>query len=238
MTVVRKTKDKTQKPARQGRPPVYENAKEKILAQAAKHFAQSGYENSSINDLAKSLKVSKAAIYHYYPTKQEIYDAIIVNTLDSLMEAVKDEVEKTPEPRYRLRSFMVAHARFFEKNYWNFLTMLMGFSGMERGLRRNHALKARDSYEGYLREIITGGMDDGAFRHVEVATVSRAVLSMLNWMARWFKPEKGASAEQVALDYYGLLISGLGGDEREHASSVAAASEAGTPARVAKAAGQ
>ncbi|SUV86685.1 TetR family transcriptional regulator [Bordetella pertussis] len=42
-----------------------------------------------------------------------------------------------------------------------------------------------------------------------MAATGRAVLSMLNWMVRWYKPGQGDSAEQIADGYYDLLFNGL-----------------------------
>lgn len=63
---------------RQGRPPTMENARERILDVAAELFARDGYEKASLGNLADSVGITKAAIYHYYPNKKEIYEAIIV----------------------------------------------------------------------------------------------------------------------------------------------------------------
>ena len=57
--------------------------RERILEEAAKLFAHSGYDGSSVADLAAALGVSKAAIYHYFTTKQDIYDAIILAVLEA-----------------------------------------------------------------------------------------------------------------------------------------------------------
>ena len=37
----------------------------------------------------------------------------------------------------------------------------------------------------------------------------RAVLSLLSWMTRWFRPTGRKSAEEIALDYYDLIVKGL-----------------------------
>ena len=65
------------------------NTKEKILEEALKLFAQSGYVGTSMNDIASKLGVTKAALYKHYRSKQEILDSIIekMNELD--MERVK-----------------------------------------------------------------------------------------------------------------------------------------------------
>ena len=42
------------------------NTKEKILEEALKLFAQSGYMGTSMNDIASKLGVTKAALYKHY----------------------------------------------------------------------------------------------------------------------------------------------------------------------------
>ncbi|WP_144630170.1 TetR/AcrR family transcriptional regulator [Bordetella genomosp. 13] len=195
-------------PARRGRPPTLEAPRERILAAAAGLFAQSGYENSSIADLAGGLGVSKAAIYHYYPTKQDIYDAIILETLQGLSAAVRAAVAQAEPGLPRLRAFMQAHAGFFERHHAQFVTMLIGYSGMALPERADAAL-LRDGYEALLRELLSQGLAQGHFRAVDVAATGRAVLSMLNWMVRWYKPGQGDSATRIADGYFDLITHGL-----------------------------
>jgi AcrR family transcriptional regulator len=182
--------------------------RDSILAEAARLFARSGYENSSMADVAASLGMSKAAIYHYFPTKQDIYDAIIIDVLSGLTATVSAEVARETAPEERLRRFMLAHARYFEARHASFVTMLIGYSGMSPGYRED-AAGLRDAYEQRLRELIADGIEHGVFRDIDPANTGRAILSMLNWMARWYKPGLGQSAESVAGGYFDLLLSGM-----------------------------
>ncbi|OAE51203.1 TetR family transcriptional regulator [Achromobacter xylosoxidans] len=197
-----------QKRARAGRPPTLAAPRERILEEAAKLFARSGYDGSSISDLAAAIGVSKAAIYHYYPTKQDIYDAIILEVLEGLTQTVGRDVAGAEGGVARLRAFMVGHARYFEQHHAQFVTMLIGYSGMALS-EREDAARLRDSYEKMLRDVIAQGVADGAFRALDVAATGRAVLSMLNWMVRWYKPGQGDSAESIADGYFDLLVGGM-----------------------------
>lgn len=194
---------------RLGRPPLLQDPRAEILQQAARLFADKGYETSSLNELAAAMNYSKGAIYNYFSSKQEIYDAIILHTLTGLYEASKAAAGAPAAPHERLRRFMVAHALFLSDNYDAFVTMLVGFSGMSNAGMKDDALKLRDAHEGLLREIISDGAAEGSFRGVDPAMTGRAVLSMLSWMARWFKPGGPRTAEEVAEEYYSLLVHGL-----------------------------
>lgn len=201
----------TAKPKRQGRPPTIENARDRILDDAARLFARDGYDGTSLGELAASVGVTKAAIYHYFPNKKEIYEAIIVRTLEGLRHHVSQAIAQASGPEEALARFMTAHADFFEDHYDGFLTMLVGYGGMENVVMLAEAQKLRDEHEQALRQIIAEGASKGAFRPVDIDITSRAVLSMLNWMVRWFKPGKGRRAAAFAQDYCDLLLGGLRG---------------------------
>jgi AcrR family transcriptional regulator len=198
-----------QLPRRPGRPPRAENQRERILQEAAMLFARSGFYASSLSDLAEETGISKAGIYHYFKTKQDVYDAIILQTLQRLFDYVSTVVARESEPADQLLAFMTAHAAFFEQNYWAFCAMLVGFSGMKAPRPRQEAVVLRERYEHLLRGIIANGLAQGQFRDVEPAATGRAVLSMLNWMVRWFQPGGAKSASQFAREYADLLFGGL-----------------------------
>ena len=204
-------RDAETKPKRQGRPPTIENARGRILDDAARLFARDGYDGTSLGELAASVGVTKAAIYHYFPNKKEIYEAIIVRTLEGLHRHVSKATAEATGPEETLARFMTAHADFFEDHYDGFLTMLVGYGGMENVVMITEAQKLRDEHEQALRQIIADGIAQGTFRAIDVEVASRAVLSMLNWMARWFKPGKGRRAAAFAQDYCDLMLGGLRG---------------------------
>ncbi len=194
---------------RLGRPPTRDDPRAQILLQAAKLFAEKGYAASSLNELAAAMNYSKGAIYNYFASKQDIYDAIIIFTLTGLYEASAAAIDPKTPPGVQLRAFMVAHAQFLADNYDSFVTMLVSFSGMANTELKDDALKLRDAHERLLRGIIAAGIADGTFRTADPATVGRAVLSLLSWMVRWFKPGGSKTAEQVATEYCDLMLHGL-----------------------------
>ncbi|KAB2680302.1 MULTISPECIES: TetR/AcrR family transcriptional regulator [Alphaproteobacteria] len=194
---------------RMGRPPVLENARDRILDEAAVLFGEGGFDNGSMNVVAERLGVSKAAVYHYFDTKQSVYDAIIVRTLEGLLEHVSRAVAASTTADGKLKSFMVSHAGYFEKNYWGFVCMLIGYGGMANPGLKSEANQLRIEYESILRGILREGMATGAFREADVTISSHSVLSMLNWMVRWFKPGGQKRAETVAAEYFDLLTNGL-----------------------------
>jgi TetR/AcrR family transcriptional regulator, cholesterol catabolism regulator len=186
-----------------------ENQRERIMDEAAVLFGRIGFESSSLNDLAAEAGISKAGIYHYFRTKQEVYDAIILKTLQELFDTVSAVVQNVDAANEQLLAFMTAHADYFERNYWAFRCMLVSFTDMSMTGARHEAVLLRERYEHLLRGIIADGVQRGGFRDVDPASTGRAVLSMLNWMVRWFEPDGPKRAGEVAREYHDLLARGL-----------------------------
>jgi len=179
------------------------------MKRAAELFAGRGFATSSLNELAEAMGYSKAVVYNYFSSKQDLFDSIIIDLLERLNKEVGEAVAAEQKSGEKLRTFMVAHARFFEANYFGFVAMLAGFRGIEDTQFGERAMELRDRYEQLLRDIVIEGIESGAIREHDVATITRMVLSMLNWMSRWFKPGMKKTAEEVALEYYDVFLAGL-----------------------------
>lgn len=191
-----------------GRPATITAPRETILAHAARLFAEKGFEGASLQDVAKAVGISKAAVYHYFPTKQVIYDEIVIDLLSRLREHVQAEIEGTAPFNDRLRQMMVAHASFFEANYESFVTLLHGFGGLSRTLAPGQ-VSVRDEYETMIRALMTDASASGELVMADPAIAARAVLSMLNWMARWYRPGGRLAARDFAEEYFQLIYNGL-----------------------------
>lgn len=190
-----------------GRPPSMDAPRETILAHAARLFAQHGYEGTSLQQVAAAVGITKAAIYHYFPTKQVMYEAIVIDLLDRLDIQVRGCVDATDHAG-RLRQVMIGHAEFFEANYTEFVTLLHGVSGLSRVISESEA-SVRDRYENFVREVVANGIEAGAFTQGEVKVIARACLSLLNWMSRWYRPGGALRARAFAEDYFEMIYLGL-----------------------------
>ena len=58
--------------------------KKEILKIALKHFAIKGYENTSLEDVAKEVGVTKPALYYHFKNKNELYNKIFISNFQDL----------------------------------------------------------------------------------------------------------------------------------------------------------
>jgi AcrR family transcriptional regulator len=186
-----------------------EAPRETILGVASNLFAHRGFAETSLMDIASAVGVSKAAVYHYFPTKQVIYEAIVTDLLQRLYDHVSAALPPGDQAAsLRLRAAMRAHAEFFEQNYTEYVTLLHGFGGLNRVVS-DEERAIRKKYESLFRDIVSNGIASGELSAPNAAVVALGALSMLNWMTRWFDPKGARRAVAFADDYFDMLAHGI-----------------------------
>ncbi len=65
-----------------------EHAKKKIIEAALQVFSEKGYTKTTMKDIGKKLGISKGALYLYFPSKYELFKAIIEKWQETLNEII------------------------------------------------------------------------------------------------------------------------------------------------------
>ena len=80
--------------------------KEQIIEKAARLFMERGYENTTVRELAKAVKIQGPAIYHHFKSKKEILNEINDISWRKFQEEVVDEIRKADDPEERIRIYI------------------------------------------------------------------------------------------------------------------------------------
>jgi hypothetical protein len=67
----------------------------------------------------------------------------------------------------------------------------------------------RNSYEAGFREIVQTGIDEGVFNETDKKFAALTILSSVNWIVEWYKPDGNLNAEQIAEKLSDFILSGL-----------------------------
>ncbi len=180
-----------------------------ILSESARLFATKGYDGTSMRDIAETCGISKSLLYHHFADKDEIFARVALGSTRELYQFVFDRLPDGAAPSERIRAFMVGTGEFFQRYRWAWLASTTAFWNDPEQRRQKERLMWRDRYEGLIRTLIQQAIDAGELRPLNVPLTGRLVLSALNWMHRWYKPEQGLPAPQIADAYFDIIFHGL-----------------------------
>ena len=136
---------------------------QRILQAAVEVFAENGFFQSRVSEIADRADVADGTIYLYFRNKEELLLAAIANAFDAFLELAQAEIQASPDPREQLRRLALLHltslgsdrnlATVFQTELRQSARFLVQFS--------RHQLKR---YFDLIREVVRAGQRSGAFR--------------------------------------------------------------------------
>lgn len=69
-----------------------EISREKIIKVALEEFVQYGYKGASTNSICKNARVSKGLLYHYYPSKENLYLSVLENAINDFKNNINIKI--------------------------------------------------------------------------------------------------------------------------------------------------
>ncbi|MBN9039326.1 MAG: TetR family transcriptional regulator [Rhizobiales bacterium] len=182
---------------------------------AATLMARYGYEAVSMRQLAAEVGVQAAALYRYFPTKEDLLFTLMREHMQALLASWEAARPGSEDPVDRLAAFVDNHIRFHVERRHSTHVSNMELRSLSPQ-RLTAILKLRGQYEKELRQILRDGAEAGRFTVDDVTLTAMAIIQMITGVIVWFRPDERLSVEQVARTYHAMTMR-LVGAAREDA---------------------
>ncbi len=179
-----------------------------ILSSAAAVFAEMGMERASMAQIASHSQVSKALLYHYYPSKDALIFDIVHTHLSELDEAIEAADQPTLGASDRLRLLVKAVLENYEGRDNEHKVQLNGTSALSaEQLTELQAIERRivRRFSGVIQAI---NPDLNSGRPL-LMPVTMSLFGMMNWVYMWFRPNGPITRDEYADIATTLILEGL-----------------------------
>ncbi len=178
-----------------------------VLRAAVQMFNERGFHQTSLDDVAARLGISKPTIYHYLGNKDQVLLECVSIGLGQLIEAAEQSRARAGTGADRLIAFLV---RFAEVNMDDFgrCVIRTGDEALApESRKRFRALKRQ--IDADLRGLIEAAVADGSIAPCDVKLTAFTLAGALNWPARWHEPAGALAPEDIARQMVGILAQGF-----------------------------
>jgi AcrR family transcriptional regulator len=174
-------------------------------------FADRGYHGTAMSDIAGVLGVRVPTLYSHIPGKQDLLAAIVVKTTNVVWEEYEAAVAGHADPDDRLQRAVEVYALRHATHRREALVVNRDATSLDEPLRAE-VLALRERHAHAVRDLITDGVERGAFAVPSASIASFAILEMSVSIARWFRESGPLTAGEVAREHslFALRIAGTG----------------------------
>lgn len=198
-----------------------ERRRNEIIDAAEKIIFANGIDKATVENIAAEAELSKATLYLYFSSKEDIYFAISLRGQHILFDMFDKAVSKVKNTREKILTFLKTVVNF-KKKYLNYFNAFFYFLTNEINLDEEnvHVIESRNRHEKYLniwKELIHEGKKEGVIRKDlnEINAVLLLWMQLIGFLRIYsiIKPrlEDSFDIEEESLlnDYFNLVLHGM-----------------------------
>jgi len=186
------------------------NSRADVVAAAGRLFAERGYHGTSMRDLGRELGLLGSSLYAHVDSKQDLLVEVVEDGARLFQESARNALDVAGSAPERLRALVGGHVDVVLSNQDVVRTFLNEARMLDKQ-HRSRIIAARDSYEQAFRRVIGDGVSEGSFRaDVDPKITSILILSILNALERWYRPEGALDRDGLIDSILRLVVDGIG----------------------------
>jgi AcrR family transcriptional regulator len=188
--------------------------REQILQAAQKLFADQGFRATNLNDVATQLGFRRQAVYHYFPSKEEILYELIDRAGQAVEASAKPTFDSDLPPVEKLAEIARNHVRQLLNNVDIFRIQFSELSKLT-GNRADVLRRDMSTYVRRIANVIEAGQKDGTFIDVPPMVQALLVIGMCNGTTDWYSSTRSRRSIDEIADYAAqIALSGIMGSAR------------------------
>jgi AcrR family transcriptional regulator len=189
-----------------------------LLAIAAQLFAEKGFRNTTVRDIADAAGILSGSLYHHFDSKESMVDEILSTFQEELFGQYDEILASADDARTKLERAVRVSFEAIDKHphevaiYQNDADHLGQFEHFGYLADRNQ--QSRQVWVTLLEE----GVRTGVLRADLDVTLTYRFIRDTVWVAvRWYRPGRDLSHTDVADQYVRILLDGIGVRGNHHA---------------------
>src|SRR6266852_7043226 len=184
--------------------------RERILRAAIDVFAQSGYFNAKVSDIAKAAGVADGTIYLYFDGKEDLLTSIFREHTRNYLQSLERDVANVNRPEERIRIAIRHHLETLGRDR---SLAIVAQVELRHSLKFMALLSHQEvaDYLNILRKIVEQGQADGVFRRtLHPQLVAKAIFGIVDEMVTsWILSEKDYALDDQTDEVAELVLNGL-----------------------------
>jgi AcrR family transcriptional regulator len=179
-----------------------------IYSKAARIFHEKGYEATSVSDIADALEMTKAGLYYYIQSKEDLLFRIISHGLDWLDEEVIEPARALPNAEERLHWIIRHHGQGLCKGS-RVIPLLTEEVSSLSPKHRQLIISRKRRYLDFVRKTLDDLKTQKKLRDIDTTAAAFGLFGMLLWLPRWYQPGGRLTASETIDHLLKLYLHGV-----------------------------
>jgi AcrR family transcriptional regulator len=184
-----------------------DSKRDAVILAAARAFNNHGYHNTSLDDIADRLGVTKPTLYYYVKNKEQLLFECFRTGLEPIRAAFSDVGQSRQPARERLTVVLLRYAEAIASEFgW---CMVRAEDLNLSPELQAHVKALKSEIDQGIRRLIREGIADRSIAPCDPKMTAFALAGALNWIAHWYRDNQGLKPADIARTFVDIFDRGL-----------------------------
>lgn len=191
-----------------------DSTRRRALDAAARMFRARGFAAVSMSEIAQEVGLSKPGLYHHWPSKEALLQAIVRLSGEVLLGHLESVLTSEQDPVARLRAYVVTRLQTVAEYQDFFIVMwqertTVGTAGFSEMASR------AEQYRSRIRALIEDAKRAKGLREgIDTQLLMLALDGMTGWAYFWYRPGRGKGPIAIGEEFWEMLSAGILSDPK------------------------
>jgi AcrR family transcriptional regulator len=181
--------------------------REAVIRAAARAFNRKGYHNTSLDDIASALQVTKPTVYYYVTNKEHLLFQCFLAGVEPIRAAFREVKDQEAPGRERLNAVLRHYGEAVASEF-GWCMVRAEDQDLSPAMSR-HIKSLKSEIDQGIRRLIRDGMQDGSIGPCDPKMTAFALAGALNWIAHWYREDQSLTPAEIAAAFVTLFEGGL-----------------------------
>jgi AcrR family transcriptional regulator len=181
--------------------------REAVIRAAARAFNHKGYHNTSLDDIAATLEVTKPTVYYYVSNKEQLLFQCFLAGVEQIRAAFREVTDLATPARERLNAVLRHYGEAVASEF-GWCMVRAEDQDLSPAMSR-HIKALKSEIDQGIRRLIREGVQDGSIEPCDPKLTAFALAGALNWIAHWYRENQSLSGAEIAAAFVTLFEGGL-----------------------------
>jgi len=181
---------------------------EKIYDKALEMFVAKGYDQTALSQIAKELGLTKAGLYHYFSSKEDLLFFVHERHMNRVFNPILEAAQKISDPEERIVYFIRNYTLKAMTRDASARVLVHETNNLKTENRQKITVLWRNGLD-LIRNTLSEMEDQGKIEKINKNFAAFALLGMCSWTFYWFDYERQESGEELADTYARVFLKGI-----------------------------
>jgi len=190
--------------------------KQDIIEAAMKVFAQKGFANTKMADVAEAANIGKGTIYEYFKSKEEIFELVFNHFMESMETSIARAIFKITDPVEKIKVIFLSWADMIAKHTTDIVEIMLDF--WAEAVRRKDEKELEivrldliyDDFRKIIKSILDEGIRLGKFKPVDTFYAASLILGAMDGlMIQWIMNKNVFDVKKATEHSMNVFLTGI-----------------------------